>query len=239
MQSRCIKPMKKNLKILLLLTGTVAVASLGSAGVTAWANFSSDRRVVLENTLRTASLQERAKEYGSLTVTFHPKPLRRYDEVETLFRDSATVIVGVVNDSFSQLSTPKQNSIATNYQVSVSSVLKGSIQNGSSVSVLFPGGRLEFDNGTTAEVIRPKYWRVPEVNSSYVFFLKEVKEREGFFELVGGPQGLFKLSSKGHIVPQGRADDLLMQKYYKRSVISFLEEISSLSRNRKRERSEK
>src|SRR5215216_4655539 len=222
--------MNKNLQTLMLVTGALVVAVFGLARVTVWANFGSARPTLAENTRpnAAATLDEIAKDYGHLTITFHPRPLRRYDDVKTLFHDSTSVIVGMVNDIRSELTTPKRNSIATRYRINVNTVLKGSVQTGTVVTALFPGGALEFDNGTRAEVLRPKYWKVPELNNSYVFFLNEAKDKPGVFEVVGGPQGFFKVSAKGQVVPQSRPDDLLMRRYYKMNLKSFLEEAAKV-----------
>lgn len=81
---------------------------------------------------------------------------------------------------------------------------------------------MDFGDGTSAEVQMPDFWKSPEVGSAYVLVLKG--KGDGTFSLVGGPQGLFKLTG-GAVVPQVRAEDKLMQAYGGKSEASFLEEI--------------
>lgn len=168
------------------------------------------------------SLREKAKLNGTHTVTVSPDKLRMYNNAQALTHDSAVVITGVVNSETAQMS-PAEDFIFTDYQVSVRDVLKGSLQPGDTITVRTPGGRVQFDGGTAAEVKMPDFWKNPEVGGTYVFFLK--KKDESHLGLVGGPQGLFDISSGTGVEPQVRDQDLLMHTYRGKEIASFVQEI--------------
>ena len=171
----------------------------------------------------TESLRSRAKRQRKVVAEASPANLKRYDEVASLANDSPSVIVGVVVSQASSLLLPNENFIVTDYQVSIQEVRKGSLQPGFQVTVREPGGLVKFDDGTSAQVTLPDYWKSPQVGKTYVMFLSARRSRE--FVLTGGPQGLFEIGGDNTIVPQARPEDKLTRTYNGSSKASFIQEI--------------
>lgn len=172
---------------------------------------------------RTESLREKAKLNGSYSISARPKPMRRYNDGKTLAQASSFIVVATVESSNAQLLSRAENFIVTHFQIKVSNVLKGSQQPNQVLTLRVPGGRVQFEDGTSAEVKMPDFWKQPEVGKSYVFFLEQ--RHAGHFVLHGGPQGLFELTGEGRVKPQVRAEDQLMQNYENKDVDSFVSEI--------------
>lgn len=168
------------------------------------------------------SLREQAQRAGSVKVFSEPKNLKRYDSLKPLVKNSAAIVIGTVEAKATQLNEPAGTSIVTNYQVEVVEVLNGNVALAPTIEVREPGGRVDFADGTFAEVSMPEFWNSPEVGQTYVFFLRSGKDQKLW--LNGGPQGLFKISDE-KITPQGRKQDKLMQTYNGKSRAAFVNEI--------------
>src|SRR6266704_1920871 len=93
---------------------------------------------------RSETLRTQAQKSGSATATAWPTNLRRYDTVDALARDSATIIVGSVDSKTSQLLAPAEKLIVTDFQITVRDALKGILAPGQAISVRTPGGRVDF-----------------------------------------------------------------------------------------------
>jgi len=171
----------------------------------------------------TQSLRQRASLVRHATAAANPRNLHRYDDVAGLTRDSAAIVVGSVGSMASALLPPQDKMIVTDYRVTVLEVLKGVPQPGQTISVRAPGGRVQFDDGTSAEVTLPDYWKNPEVGKTYILFLEA--RPDGYFVLTGEPQGLFEVTPEGNVTPQARAEDKLMRTYNGKSKTSFIAEI--------------
>jgi hypothetical protein len=173
--------------------------------------------------VQSGSLREKARLRGSYTAVAQPKPMQRYDDATSIAKASNAIAVGTVESSQSQLLPPAEQFIVTDCQVRLTNVLKGDLQPDQIISLRSPGGFVQFENGTFAEVKMPDFWKRPELGKSYVFFLE--KRHEGYFVLRGGPQGLFEITPDGLVKPQVRQEDKLMQNYKDKDVLSFLTEI--------------
>lgn len=175
-----------------------------------------------EQTGNSKSLRMEAQRAGRVTVHGQPKNLKRYDDLKPLVKDSAAIVVGTVQSKVSRFVDPAEMRIATDYQVDIVEVVNGSVPLQQRIDVREPAGRVDFDNGTFAEVSMPEYWNSPQIGESYIFFLKS--SADGKFRLNGGPQGLFKVKDDV-ITPQGRKQDKLMQTYNGKNRTVFLNEI--------------
>lgn len=206
--------MKKHLLIELL--GVVVIATAALIMVAGLPGRSAQQS---KENLKSLRLQA---QHGSVTAHGHPRNLKRYDDLKPLVKESGAIVIGTVQSQASRLIGPEEQMIATDYQVDVSEVLNGELATGQSIDVRGPGGRVDFGDGTFAQVEMPEFWSPPETGGSYVFFLK--KGAEGKFRLNGGPQGLFRISDDV-ITPQGKKEDKLMQAYNGKSRAAFISEI--------------
>jgi len=172
--------------------------------------------------MRSDSVRERAKQTGGVTGTARSTNLRRYDDLVALARESEIIVTGSVESEINQLLPPKEKLVVTDSTVRVEEVLKGKMERSQTILVRGPGGRVDFDDGTFADVRMPDFWRNPQLGKSYVFFLD--KRGLAYFVLHGGPQGLFEITAKG-IKPQVRSTDRLMNTYDGKDIPAFLQEI--------------
>ncbi len=112
--------------------------------------------------------------------------------------------------------------------MNVNRSFKGGAGSGQPITVRGPGGRVDFGDGTFAEVKLPDFWNNPEAGKSYVFFLE--KRADGYFVLRGGPQGLFEVTPGGTIKPQVREEDQLMKRYDNKDARSFYDELRRVAK---------
>lgn len=168
------------------------------------------------------SLREKARSVGQLVVFATPNGVKRFDDAAALTRQSALVVTGTVEKQAARFHSPEERTIVTDFQVRVEDVLKGAALAGGHITVREPGGLVQFDDGTSAEVRLPEYWRSPAAGKSYTFFLKQ---KGAVYMLFAGPQGLFELSPAGRVLPQARTEDALTQKYTGKRSADFFEEI--------------
>lgn len=169
------------------------------------------------------SLREKAKANGSVTVLANPEGMKRYNEVKGLVRDSTDIVNGSLVQAVSRFRTAEEQTIVTDFQVSVQDVLKGDITPGGVIIIRGPGGRMQFEDGTSAEIKMPYYWKNPELGKTYTLFLRK---KGNVLMLTGGPQGFFEIFSHDTVLPQVRAEDELMQRYKDKDSLSFLEEVN-------------
>lgn len=168
------------------------------------------------------SLREKARLTGRHVVIATPNGVKRFNDVAALTRQSTLVITGTVEGRASRFDSPEQSAIVTDFQVRVQDVLKGDAAPGGRIVVREPGGVIQFEDGTSAEVRMPDYWKSPTAGKSYTFFLRQ---KGAVYMLFGGPQGLFEISDAGSILPQTRAEDLLTRRYDGKRSADFIEEV--------------
>jgi len=218
--------MKKHVLVALVMCVTVSAIVFGIAG--------TSQEVRPQKQVAGArggeSLREAAKRNGSAIASAHPNNLRLYEDVASLAGDSSAVVVGSVKSGSSSLLQPAGRMVVTDYTVGVGEVLKGGLQPGSDVTVRTPGGRVVFEDGTTAEVQMPDYWKTPQQGKTYLLFLQ--KRGPQNFVLLGGPQGMFEVTPEGSVVPQVRASDKLMQNYNGKDFAAVRQEIPATAAGR-------
>jgi hypothetical protein len=190
------------------------------------------KQVAVQNDVITSSLRSArglAKLKGHHLIDASQVGVPNYNNIRSLAKDSALIVIGTPQSSATKLVPPKETQIITKYQVSVSDVLKGELTGKSAVTVNVPGGLVKFDDGTSAEMKMPEGWRAPEIGKSYVFFLMK---RGSSYAVIGGPQGLFEIPATNTIEPQVQPDSQLVQKYKGKTVESFISEIKKADKDR-------
>src|SRR5690242_15448511 len=113
--------------------------------------------------------------------------------------------------------------VVTDFVVDGTKTFKGTVDSAPTITVRAPGGKVDFGDGTSAEVKLPEFWNNPEVGKSYVLFLE--KRSTDYYVLRGGPQGTFEVTSAGTIKPEVREDDQLMKRYNGVLARAFYEEV--------------
>jgi len=113
--------------------------------------------------------------------------------------------------------------ILTEYEIVVQDTIKGDVIPGSVIIVNLPGGRVDFEDGTSAELKTPNFEHVKPGNT-YTLFLTEVEKSPGQFTLSGGPQGLVEFASDGSVKSHGRQTDPITEQTKGKSKQSFLQD---------------
>lgn len=224
--------MKKHILIasaicIVLVVGATAYVNTGTPPPPAGGSVPTDPK--------PTSLREGARHRGHKVLTARPKNLRKYDNVAKLVRDSTAIVVGRPEQRASQLRQPAEDFVDTDYQVRVTEVLDGQPRAGETITVVTPGGVVQFPDGSSAEVRMPEFWRDPQVGKNYVFFLRQKGEK---FLLVGGPQGLFEITARGGVEPQVRPEDELSLFYGDKNLSFLLRQIRSVLEHSKKRRAD-
>lgn len=187
-----------------------------------------DEERMLKQILREQGLKEAARFKKHYVGTQLSHGFMGYD-VKSLTRDSVIVVVGTPLQNVCKLSSDGE-SINTEYQVAMQEVLKGKIAQGSTITVNLPGGRVEFEDGTSAEIRTPGF-RKMENGKTYALFLRENKAEGDAFILVGGQQGLFEIPADGSGVnPHGLPIDEVVKQNKGKDVNSFLKEVRAAAK---------
>ena len=182
-------------------------------------NSSSDVEAV-----RRGGLREAARIKDHYVTSLRTSHWLEYD-LESLTKNSANIIVGTSVDSAPQLSSDGRI-ITTEYRIKVQECLKGNLPTGGTIYVSLPGGKITFEDGTSAEVKTPDLEGM-ENGQTYALFLSPQPATSGAFGLTGGGQGLFELNRmKNNVKPHGHSVDLV-QKHKDERVESFLDEIKA------------
>lgn len=215
----------KNVLLTTALCAAVAASIVGAdvaRGLIASAQ-SADGGDAVVSALRRGGLREAAKLKGHYGFDFDPHwDFGRFD-IEALTRRSAAVVVGVPKKSLGTRLAQGGQLIFTDYEVSVLEVVKGAAV-GNVVKVALVGGRLEFEDGTSAEVRTPKFEHV-KAGHTYTFFLSEDESNPGLFVLTGGPQGLVEIADGGSVKSHGRPTDPIAEEGKGMGRDAFLREV--------------
>jgi hypothetical protein len=172
--------------------------------------------------IRRGGLREAARIKGHYVSTERTTGWMKYD-LESLTQNSSEVILGTPIVSSSNL-VGSGDGIVTEYRIRIDQILKGKLNEKRLVSLEVPGGKVTFDDGTSAEIKTPDLGPIEEYKS-YVMFLKPRGNNSEVFGLTGGGQGLFELSTSDSMVkPRGDKADIV-QKHKNQQVSTFLEEV--------------
>src|ERR1051326_844018 len=216
---------------IIAIAAVIAVTLISIAGVggvarshqSGQSNDSADY-VEVRDALRRGGLREAAKLKGHYVQDFDPNwDFGRFD-IEKLTKNSTIVVVGVPTQKVGSHLTRSGQSIVTEYEVVVKEAIKGAVSQGSTINVLLPGGRVEVEDGTSAELRTPTFEHM-KVNSTYTLFLSESENDQGAYVLTGGPQGLVEIVNERTIKSHGRETDPVSAQVKDKSKESFLEEV--------------
>jgi hypothetical protein len=143
-------------------------------------------------------------------------------DLATIADKSDIVLRGTLVSSASSVSDDR-TWIVTDYQIRVSEVFDGSAKPGDTVTLRLPGGRVQFDDGSVAEVSQFEF-RGLELGREYVLFLSRSREAQGAarYELAWGTQGTFELTSQGIVQPLGTTRAQVPKSYASKSVPALL-----------------
>ena len=187
-----------------------------------------DERSRIVQAVRRGGLREAARIKGNYVST-HIVESPVYSGLEALASHSSLIIVGTPSRNVCHL-PPNGIRLTTDYDVEVQDVIKGDLKQGDTVTVSLPGGRVEFEDGTSAEIRAPEF-RKMENHKTYLLFLFEQKGRPGTYKVVGGPQGLFELPADSDVVkPHGRSIDFVTEKYKNKEQKAFLKEVQEAAK---------
>jgi hypothetical protein len=185
---------------------TAAVLVRGTLAQQPQSQPSNNEEVQIKEALRHGGYRAAAKIKGHYVGTFDPNWDWGQFSLEQLTKNSVAVVVGTPINSKSQLAANGML-ITTSYDILVQEVVKGNIALGSIVQVNLPGGSVQFDDGTSAEMQTPGFEHVKQ-GGKYVLFLSDDRSEANTFLLTGGPQGLFELQGEGKGVKgHGRETD--------------------------------
>lgn len=166
---------------------------------------SDDDALAVRKALKRGGLREAAKVKGSYVAEYDPHPDMLPFSVETLTKSSAVVIVG----RFTRKLDPRLldgKVIFTDYEVAVEELVKGDIKPAETIVVTLPGGRIYFEDGTSAEQTTPTFEH-PLIGRAYTLFLVREAAVPSVFFLTGGPQGMFDIEDSAGVKSHGRPDD--------------------------------
>jgi len=166
---------------------------------------SDDDALAVKKALQRGGLREAAKVKGFYVAEYNPHWDMLPFSVETLTKNSAAVIVGRFTRKLdARLLDGKV--IFTDYEVAVEELVKGDIKQAKTIVVSLPGGRIYFEDGTSAEQTTPTFEH-PLLSRAYTLFLMQETAVPGVFFLSGGPQGMFDIEDSAGVKSRGRADD--------------------------------
>lgn len=151
------------------------------------------------------TLKERAKEARELVDARPPKNSKQYADLKELSAASTAVIIGYPQENISRL-TPDGKSLNLDYKVLVEYVYKGKVQKGDVINVSIPGGKIVFEDGTSAEVQTP-WFRKMQQGRAYALFLTP-GQPAGSYVTTGEAHGLFEIATgkENKIVKPGMGD---------------------------------
>jgi hypothetical protein len=171
--------------------------------------------------VRTKGLKEAAKVQGVYVNDLPTASWGKYT-LEGLVSHSSVIIVGTPVASASSLADSERR-IVTSHKVRVDQILKGKLQQNQVLDVVVPGGKITFEDGTSAEIRTPDLGSI-EQNQTYVMFLAPGEPADSF-GLTGVGQGLFQISTTASFVkPLGSKLDLV-KEYSKETSTSFIRQI--------------
>lgn len=143
----------------------------------------------------TRPLKDKAKQAGQFVEYKNPKEITRYANLDELAKHSTAVVIATAKQNVCRLSTDGRT-ITIDYPLSVQYLYKGNLQEGASITVSLPGGKVVFADGTTAE-IRTPWFKKMQSGMTYLLFLTSGDHAGNYFT-TGGAQGLFEIPTDPH-----------------------------------------
>lgn len=186
-------------------------------------NNTSDDRAALVEALRSGGIRAGAEIKGNYVENFDPSPDWLNYDIEILTKESQALVIGVALNNKGILSKNGET-LKTLYEFQIEEVLKGNLVFGNTIKVALPGGKVTFDNGTTAEVRTPGFAKMTN-GKTYALYLSESYEGNDIYSLTGGSMGLFKIDAQNKKVYSHAADEKVVKKQVKdKDLKKFLKE---------------
>ncbi len=188
----------------------------------------SDDAFELRKAFERGGLREAAKLKGFYVAEYNPHWDWGQFDVESLTKNSAAVIVGRFTRKLdARLLDGKV--ILTDYEVAVEELLKGDIKPAETIVVSLPGGRIYFEDGTSAEQTTPTFEH-PLIGRAYTLFLMQEAALPSVFLLSGGPQGMFDIEDSGSVKSRGTPEQPSVIETKGKNRESFMNNVRQLGR---------
>ncbi len=206
--------------ILLVAAAVLTSAGKGSLRTQAQGNTDSDQEI--KKVLREQGLRGVARLKGHYVGTNNSHWFSMFT-LETLTKHSAFVVIGTPQHNRCNISD-EGDDITTDYQVALNETIKGKHDQTGMITVSLPGGRVEFEDGTSAEIRVPGFRKMVN-GETYALFLTETTPGSGIYTPVGGAQGIFEISTRDmKVKPHGEPGDRVTKENKDKDLGSFLKE---------------
>lgn len=193
-------------------------------------NDDASDQIALRDALRRGGLREAAKLKGHYVADFDPHwDFSRLD-IELLTKNSAAVVVGTMTKKLGSRLTSEGQLIFTDYEVTVQERIKGEVATGARITVSLPGGRVEFEDGTSAELTTPNFEHM-KTGGTYTLLLSESGAAPAGYTLTAGPQGLVEIVDNNTVKSHGRATDPINVQSKDKTKDAFLQEVRKQAKN--------
>ena len=183
-----------------------------------------DEQRKMTEAIQRGGYREAARIKGHYVGTVDPYWDWANFDLVTLTKTSAAVIVGIPEKSKGRLNSNGET-ILTQFDVRVKEVIKGApLAENSVVKVALVGGKVDFDDGTSAE-LRPLDFEPMLEGRKYLLFLYGNRIDSDVYLLTGGPQGLFELKGRAGIKAHARPNDPAVKEVQNLSEDGLLEKV--------------
>lgn len=145
--------------------------------------------IAVRDALRRGGLREAAKLKGHYVGELDPHWDLALFDIELLTRYSAAVVMGATTKEIGGRLTAGGQLITTDYEFVVGETIKGAVTQGSTITVSLPGGRVQFEDGSSAELKTPTFERM-RIGATYTIFLSESEDAPNSYNLTAGPTGV-------------------------------------------------
>ena len=187
-----------------------------------------DEQKKMTEAIRRGGYREAAKIKGHYVGTVDPYWDWASFGLETLTKSSAAVVIGIPERSKGQLDSNGEM-IVTQFDVRVKETIKGTHAENSVVKVALLGGRVDFEDGTSAELRTPDFEPMLE-GRKYLLFLYANRNGSDVYLLTGGPQGLFELKGQAGIKAHARTNDPAVKEVQNLSEDGLREKVKDYAR---------
>ncbi|HBB98793.1 MAG TPA: hypothetical protein DC054_25725 [Blastocatellia bacterium] len=216
--------------ICLVAAACLAISGKGSGSLQqpAAQQPSNDDIIALRQAIRQGGLRAAAKLKGHYVAEYNPHWDWGQFSFETLNKNSAAVVVG----RFTKKLDPRLLeglAIYTDYEFTVDELVKGDIKQTEPIVVTLPGGRIDFEDGTSAELTTPSFEH-PLIGRAYTLFLMREAALPSVFFLAGGPQGMFDIEDSAAVRSRGLPQQPTVIETKGKNRESFLKDVRELAR---------
>ena len=209
--------------IVVLACTTFFGISGGSVRPSAAQDKSREDRIAVRDALRKGGLREAAKLKGNYVEEFDPHWDWVRLDIETLTKNSTAVVIGRITKRL-DARLVGDGLIFTDHEVAVDELLKGNVKRAKTIVVTLPGGRINFAEGTSAELTTPTLDPI-RIGGAHILFLSDNEDKSSnVFFLVGGPQGLVDMEGS-NVKSYGRPGDPVAVQAKNTTKESFLKEV--------------